>query len=159
MLTCPACHKETLVTREVTDCNFTVEECSQCKGLWFDRGELEDVLGKLAAENPEPRPGKVIPLRVCPRCRRIMLSFNYPGTFAKIEMCRQCGGFWLDDRELEEIITVRRYRLTHPVEKETETAQPKSEYWQPEQDDGRPDGLKGALLKMVNTAIDKLSAF
>lgn len=80
--------------------DFNLHECPQCKGTWFDRGELrklmhdsevEALLRDYAqpAENPIPCPRDGEPMER----RRIQ--------DVEVDACETCGGFWLDRGELE----------------------------------------------------------
>lgn len=149
---CPKCREKTLISCKAEGFSFSVEQCSKCHGLWFDRGELEAVLGKLAVTGLTHTPDDAnVSAAICPACHRFMHSFKYPGTYAKIEMCLHCGGFWLDANELEEIIAVRQYREKHPQQQQQKQAEP--------EDNSLPDGIKGGIINMINNAIDRLSSF
>jgi len=80
---------------------------------------------------------------LCPTCHAPMAAFRYLQTYVTIDLCTQCNGVWLDDRELREIQTVRRH---HRDEGTLETLPPVG-------------GMKGALIDFVNRAISSLSDF
>jgi len=39
VLDCPNCYSKLILTLE---CNLTVEECPQCKGIWLDNSKLNE---------------------------------------------------------------------------------------------------------------------
>jgi Zn-finger nucleic acid-binding protein len=138
---CPKCHSDSLVTFEVDGQDFTIERCSKCGGLWFDGGELEQSLGELAAKYlKKVPPGSELTPLPCPHCQKKLYSFKYPGTYATVEMCKACGGIWLDKNEFDEISTVRKHRQENNVNDEP-----------PE-----PGGAKGSLLGFINRTIENL---
>ena len=82
-----------------------VDTCSTCEGLWFDRGELDQLLargGQRAAdwtvEQAEPGP------RRCPHCRRHLLRGPIRDTAIEVDFCPHQHGLWLDRGELREVI-------------------------------------------------------
>ncbi len=108
---CPACGDD---LTEVKVADFNVDVCDGgCGGIWFDWFELQRVDepheaagGKLvdgvaeqrAATDPQKR-------RKCPRCDDIVLMRHFWSAKHEVEVdeCPQCGGFWLDAGELEQI--------------------------------------------------------
>ena len=138
---CPKCFSKTLVSFDVEGHDFSVEQCSKCGGLWFDGGELEQALGKTAVKSLKvPRNSEQTPLP-CPHCRKKLYSFKYPGTYAKIEMCKSCSGIWLDKNEFEEISTVREHSRDTVYEEET----------------AQGSSSKAKLIGFINRTIDSLS--
>lgn len=79
---CPKCHA---VMEEVTyGRNMTVDRCSNCKGIWFDKGEAERLKGKWMSEfidTGDPEVGKHhddIAEINCPRCDKVMEPVSDP---------------------------------------------------------------------------------
>jgi len=140
---CPKCRTQELVAHDVEDTTVNVDVCPTCNGVWFDAGELEATLADLAVDDLRvPSRSKRAPF-VCPRCGKMMFAFNYPQTFAQIDMCKNCGGVWLDANEYEEIAAVRhKHKLDGKLEKQAP-----------------PSGVKGGLIKMINDAIAGLAKF
>ena len=107
---CPKCSLP-MTTRKIGD--VEVDECTTCKGIWFDRDELRQ-----AKDETDPdlswmdfdiwkhkdqfhiaaRPTK------CPRCAIPMAAVNYGETGVEIGVCSKCQGTWLDGGEFEKII-------------------------------------------------------
>jgi uncharacterized protein len=73
---CPKCHA---AMEEITyGRNMTIDRCTNCKGIWFDRGEAEALKDKWMSEfvdNGDPDIGKEynkIGEVNCPRCSKLM---------------------------------------------------------------------------------------
>ncbi len=72
-----------------------LDRCTFCRGLWFDGGELETVLGK-----------KIVPTftqqmqtnRTCALCSKAMVPAELGGL--RVEVCRVDRGIFLDENEL-----------------------------------------------------------
>lgn len=47
---CPRCETPSLL--ELDRQGITVDRCDRCRGIWLDRGELEKLLARQAAEAP-----------------------------------------------------------------------------------------------------------
>ncbi len=140
MYYCPKCKKCSLQAIPVKKTSITIERCSECGGHWFDAGELDKILDDLAIKGLAVSKDCQESRRNCPKCAIPMFSFKYPQTYATIEMCKKCKGIWLDAMELEEIQIVRK---TLKRKGELETV-------------ADPEGVKGAILKAINSAIDSL---
>ena len=81
---------------------FSVDECPECGGRWYDSGEIEKVLknsDKLRAAIDggllKPRPSE----RICPRCRGKLTNGGLLSEFLRVDLCPSCRGFWLDKGE------------------------------------------------------------
>jgi Zn-finger nucleic acid-binding protein len=75
----------------------TVDVCESCCGIWFDGGELERVIGRpLLARGSFPQ------YRRCPHCHEEMkrVVIGKVG----VERCPTCGGHFLDNGELEQLV-------------------------------------------------------
>lgn len=71
-----------------------LDRCTFCNGLWFDGGELEQVLGKRLAAKLDP----LTTSRKCPVCAVGMRAAEVGGL--RVEFCETCHGVFLDDGEL-----------------------------------------------------------
>ncbi len=49
---CPACPDTDLVMTERQ--NVEIDYCPKCRGVWLDRGELDKIIEKSAAQMPQP---------------------------------------------------------------------------------------------------------
>ncbi|MCX7624780.1 MAG: zf-TFIIB domain-containing protein [Candidatus Sumerlaeaceae bacterium] len=104
---CPACDKP-LVTLEWD--NIEIDYCVNCRGTWFDRGEVERIVRGEATEGDpiippvkQMRPGKR-DKRLCPRCDRKLVEFvacQINGNELRLDACPQNHGIWFDGGELE----------------------------------------------------------
>jgi rhomboid family protein len=99
-LKCPVCKVPTFVVEYL---DIELDLCPDCNGVWFDRGELELLLGSdnpvdvEAAETEEK-------LRHCPLCPRKMEKMNIgPGHRVLIDTCPDGCGLWFDGNELSEL--------------------------------------------------------
>ena len=113
---CPDCRHEL----QRVDCKgVVIHECSQCKGKWFERDELQkvrdrqddtlrwldfDPFGKDAEQLSVASEG-----RICPRCSKKMASLKYMKSNVVIDKCPACKGVWLDSGELVKIIRYLEY--------------------------------------------------
>ena len=118
---------------------FTVDLCSECRGIWLDGGELRQAMPE--AERRLAVPPHAVRLEaLCPRCDKPLYAFPYPQTRITIEMCKKCKGLWLDGGEFAAIRQARQQR-------EDESSVEES---------AEPDGVKGTLIEFIDSAIDWL---
>ena len=105
-MNCLSCNAS-LVTAELRD--VEVDYCSQCGGIWLDKGELECLLQSTEAAQhylrsftPDPQ-SKEKP-RKCPICRKKMgkILCGKPGV--RIDKCPSEHGLWCDKGELQCIL-------------------------------------------------------
>jgi uncharacterized protein len=52
ILSCPVCQG---AMREIAKEGVLIDTCTQCRGVWLDRGELEKIVGFVDRQAPEPR--------------------------------------------------------------------------------------------------------
>jgi uncharacterized protein len=98
-----------------------VEECPQCGGLWFDKGEF-----RKAKDASEPDLSWLDfdlwsdhesmkadwSSRECPLCGKNMASISYAGTEVMVEYCTEEHGIWLDKGEFQAIIEALEAEVT-----------------------------------------------
>jgi Zn-finger nucleic acid-binding protein len=107
---CPNCHVA-LEVKRIRDRQTDVDLCPKCGGVWFDDGEIAQVIGAIAVAHLAVPPGAVTKENMlCPRCRKPLALFSYPGTMSVVEACRDCKGVWLEAGEIQEIARARRER-------------------------------------------------
>jgi len=139
---CPECAPIHLLPRGVKDQRVVVDLCPSCRGVWFEAGELAAVLG-VAAKGLEAPPDATQGSRLCPACGKPLFGFAYPQTMVRVDMCRKCGGLWLDAGEYRDIKDAREL-LKRCGEMEEYAPVP---------------GLKGSLIRLINTAIAALNSW
>jgi Zn-finger nucleic acid-binding protein len=101
----------TLETHTVHSIN--IEECVQCRGLWFEEGELR----KAKDESDPDRKWLDFDLwsdqesfttdwssRKCPQCDKNMAMISYGATGVIVDYCAEGHGIWLDKGEFRAII-------------------------------------------------------
>lgn len=97
---CPACQSVMFVI-EYDD--IELDYCQQCRGVWFDRGELDLLLGEDAALRVEPARTEES-LRRCPLCRAPMAKMNIgPEGGVMIDVCPDQCGLWFDGGEVGDL--------------------------------------------------------
>ncbi|MHB8877640.1 MAG: TFIIB-type zinc ribbon-containing protein [Myxococcaceae bacterium] len=72
-----------------------LDRCLFCRGLWFDGGELDRVLGRPV--HPEPHQGRTN--RKCASCQAPLSTALLGGHL--VETCKACRGIYLDRGELK----------------------------------------------------------
>ncbi len=113
-LTCPACKTP------LTLCRYgplAIDECDACKGIWFDKGELEPMILRYRSEKTAVLGAAAVAqskitrryegkftYRNCVRCATIMNRMNYGGrSGVMIDYCGRCG-VWLDGEEFQRMV-------------------------------------------------------
>ena len=90
-----------------------VDECRECKGVWFDTDELRQAKDATDTDlnwmdfeiwKHEDRFESQPSARKCPSCEKPMVSLRYGETQVEIDYCQSCQGTWLDGGEFEKII-------------------------------------------------------
>lgn len=137
---CPRCDRNSLIPQPARDPDAQIDRCRECGGLWFGKGSLTCALA-VAAKDLKVLDGAKPTELPCPTCDKPMYRFKYPQTLVVVDMCRHCEGVWLDRGELREIQAVRSHLLAAG---ELETHAPAT-------------GLKGSLLRFIDTAIGSMT--
>jgi len=104
---CPACKSDMIV---VEHNRIELDYCNNCRGVWFDSGELELLFESAGLESPapllaglagSPEARSAEKRRRCPICLRRMkkvLIGREPDIL--IDVCPQGDGLWFDGGEL-----------------------------------------------------------
>lgn len=108
-LLCPDCLKP---LAPLAHFGVTLDSCPMCAGIWFDQGELgrlqhaggqaliqidESVVPEIHRKEEPSR-------RDCPSCLKPLDRFHYLyNSPIELDACGECGGFWVEDRELQKI--------------------------------------------------------
>lgn len=94
--------------------NIELDYCTNCRGVWFDSGELELLLESVGLENPELFLSDILnsievvsseKKRKCPICRQKMkktIIGQQPEVL--IDICWQGDGLWFDGGEVGQLI-------------------------------------------------------
>jgi Zn-finger nucleic acid-binding protein len=104
---CPVCRQALIVVERE---KIELDWCLECRGLWFDEGELE-ILAERSGRRLDPHDvgdSSGVPVtekaRRCPRCRRKMQKvFVGPDRPVLVDRCGE-HGLWLDRGELGKIM-------------------------------------------------------
>jgi uncharacterized protein len=108
---CPTC-KHTMVAVEYH--NIELDYCNNCKGVWFDSGELDLLLKSQSLEEPKaffdgilnsPEATSAETKRKCPICGREMKKTAI-GEQSRIliDVCRDKHGLWFDGGEVTQLM-------------------------------------------------------
>jgi Zn-finger nucleic acid-binding protein len=101
----------TLETHTVNSIN--IEECLQCRGLWFEEGELRKAKDESDPDldwldfdlwSDQESFATDWSSRKCPRCGKNMATISYATTGVVVDYCVEGHGVWLDKGEFQAII-------------------------------------------------------
>lgn len=108
------CPDNQVEMKEIDYRGITLHECPQCRGRWFDRGELTKAKDKTDEDlrwldfDPFQKEAEKFKLpsegRKCPACGTGMESLTYRNSGVVIDLCPACRGVWLHSGEFEKII-------------------------------------------------------
>ncbi len=112
---CPMCHA---AMKPLKIGEVQIDECRQCKGIWFDKGELAEAKDEVDPDlrwldfgiwkeearfhiNDEPQK--------CPRCQKAALrEISYQGPEVDFRFCPFCEGVWLNAGSFKQILDALR---------------------------------------------------
>jgi len=109
---CPKCDVPLFVLRFK---GIEVDFCDQCRGVWLDAGELEELLSRTGARANDPllkfqqQNGRV-PVghkHLCPRCDESLQEIQIEHSGSKVlalDKCPHGHGLWFDVDELERLL-------------------------------------------------------
>lgn len=111
----------------------TIDVCAACAGIFFDEGEVAQVMAKglsaMEELDAEIAPAGSIELstsieptkgvaRKCPNCSTGMDKFRYMySSDVVLDECKKCGGIWVEDGELRrmrEVVAAHRKPPSRP---------------------------------------------
>ena len=101
------CIKCAGTTKPVRVAGMEVDQCTSCQGIWFDLGEMEEVLEADLVEAlqaaVEKNAGHDAQAAPCPRCggEGHMVPVLNLGHDIHIDTCPVCYGTWLDGGEID----------------------------------------------------------
>ena len=124
-LTCPACKGE-LSPYKCEVSSLEIDCCFNCRGLWFDGGELRRFFSspklykkfRLPEQDFKGKPVDSGEARTCPRCTSQVLSQVKVGDVV-VDECGECKGIWLDSGEVSRLIDMQE---TKKLKGKSETA-------------------------------------
>ena len=115
---CPVCH---VSLESDTYKQIAVQKCKSCRGIWFERGDLEqakDIADPALrwmdfdlwrhTEDFKGARGK----HPCPGCQQPMLVLHYGTSGAELELCPSCFGIWLEHARFDRIIEALEVELS-----------------------------------------------
>jgi Zn-dependent protease with chaperone function/Zn-finger nucleic acid-binding protein len=91
-----------------------VEVCSQCQGLWLDRGQIYEFTAHPQALEKQLDHGlrdRQVCDHFCPRCETQLERGRLPDREATVEKCPACGGLWFQADELQKAVRSGPERL------------------------------------------------
>lgn len=110
MKSCPKC-KVDLKPKVVGP--VELDECEQCKGVWFDKDELRQAKDITDSDlnwmdfeiwkhegSFKAKPSEIN----CPVCKIQTQRIDYGTTGVEVDYCSSCRGVWLDENEFNKII-------------------------------------------------------
>lgn len=121
---CPVCKNDMIV---VEYHNIELDYCNNCKGVWFDSGELELLLESYGLEETKMFLDGILnsqeavsseKKRNCPVCGHKMKKTaigEQPAIL--IDVCRDKHGLWFDGGEVAQLI--RRLAEEHPPKRDS----------------------------------------
>ncbi len=108
---CPNCE---IALRPFKIGSVSLDECARCKGIWFDKKELEEVKDEIDPElrwldlkiwHPQTRFQITDQPHDCPACKKVtMRTIHYQEPDVDVSFCPLCQGTWLDSGDLGKII-------------------------------------------------------
>ena len=114
-LKCPRCDRALRndsfdkYNSDLSTSTIGVDECESCGGIWFDKGELEEVQDLVDVTLIEirkiPTPTEQYTQLNCPRCKNTVMEKVQNTRDKKVimDVCPNCKGVWLDGGELKAI--------------------------------------------------------
>lgn len=112
---CPVCRQK---LKNIIYKGQSINVCPYCRGMWLDKGELQQVLDQLISGddppdhdiNPDTVSESVSPFRklnskrICPRCAQPLITVKciYASNIF-LDKCAFCRGVWADKGEVKEI--------------------------------------------------------
>lgn len=108
---CPTCKSHMIV---VEHNKIELDYCTNCKGVWFDSGELGLLLRSMGLESRGLLPGNVSDAeevktaekkRRCPMCGRKMKKTTVgQQPEVLIDVCKRGDGLWFDGGEVMQVV-------------------------------------------------------
>ena len=104
---CPKCSSK---MEKVKYQNVEVDKCIECKGIWFDAMELEELIKMQGSEIIDTNDKKLrkkynnIESIKCPKCSMLMINMvDLDQPHIWYEQCNKCAGIFLDAGEFKDL--------------------------------------------------------
>jgi Zn-finger nucleic acid-binding protein len=122
---CPTCKGVVIIVEHE---RIELDYCIECHGVWFDAGELDLLLDRLALDGAAFTMEEIISLpekqvaekkRACPVCRKKMKKViigSDPEVL--IDICQRGHGIWFDGGELSQVIRQLINKGVPPTDKQ-----------------------------------------
>ena len=138
---CPKCGvamKERKVARFVI-----VDVCPKCEGIWFDHGELKEVLHAPITERADPR--TLLPANrttlPCPDCHWPLYRRPFGSrSHVDVHQCIQCAGLFFDNGDVDRVV---RHLKSRGVKAKEDWQTPEPEVAEPDAGPPRRTGAVG----------------
>ncbi len=116
---CPICKNEPMIVLELN--KIEIDYCLNCKEIWLDAGELELLLG--SSEETQNLLNSFTTIihtkeksHKCPICNKKMEKVSVDkDQKIIIDRCKSNHGIWLDNGELEDILTLGKLDKNNKV--------------------------------------------
>ena len=110
-MNCPRCD---VALDEAKLKGIEIDHCPQCKGLWLDFHELDELEDH--AMDDDQSKGMIEYARresdiSCPHCHEVMETFNYRAHDLPIDHCKNRCGYWLDEGEEKKVLEIMKQRV------------------------------------------------
>jgi len=111
VMKCPSCNYN---LKQYKYHGLVVDICPNCKGIWFDPGEMKEYIEFLLKDRNDVPSAKIElnkeivtidhitgHLKLCPSCNEPMRKFNYAyDSNIILDRCLACNGIWTDGGEI-----------------------------------------------------------
>jgi len=106
---CPRCNRNLYIVERG---GLKLDTCPTCEGIWFDKSELDELMGDGSTELLIEITGKIRGEgMLCPQCRERMTTHEVFDVY--VDHCPVCKGIWMDRGETEKIWEMEE-RSKHP---------------------------------------------
>jgi len=110
----PKCPRDRSELATERDKGVDIDRCPQCRGLWLDKVELDEIEATAAPDEDTRRATIEYSKRPselrCPVCDKEMIAFNYRAYNLELDACDE-HGFWLDAGEEQRVLEIMKERV------------------------------------------------
>jgi len=140
---------------KITAKKLVLDQCSRCSGIWFEKNELAILLDKQpSGSSVFPELSVKLDRSKCPKCDDSLYQFRYPETITLANGCKQCEGIWLNSKEWIALSHTMGEKNINTTSRATGL---KNQSVNEQSYADNIPGLKGALLRMIDSTIKNLS--